>query len=247
MIILFARFCFLSLSPEVNGHNIQKFAKNRNTVSKTLKATRGTIYDISNNVLAQNVTSYTLIAYLDKSRKTGSKIDYVKDIDKTASALSSILEVDSEDIKNRLSKGIKDKKYQIELGASFKNITELKKGEIENLNLPGIDFIHNYKRYYPNGDFASYILGYAKTNEKKDKEGNLVSEIEGELGIEAKYDNLLKGTDGYLQYQQDRLGYKIPDTAETRIEPINGSDIYLTLDSGIQRFAETEVKAIEEK
>ena len=49
--------------------------------------------------------------------------------------------------------------------------------------------------------------------------------------IEAKYDNLLKGTDGYLQYQQDRLGYKIPDTAETRIEAINGSDVYLTLDS----------------
>ncbi|MBR2832867.1 MAG: penicillin-binding protein [Bacilli bacterium] len=247
MIILFARFCYLSLSKTVNGHNIQEFAKNRNTVSKTLRANRGTIYDVHENTLAQNVTSYTLIAYLDKKRKRGNKIDYVKDIDSTAKALAEVLQTDENDIKNRLNKGKEDKKYQIEIGNAGRNITELKKGQIDDLSLPGIDFIHNYKRYYPNGDFASYILGYAKANEKKDKDGKTTEIIEGELGIEAKYDNLLKGTDGYLQYQQDRLGYKIPDTAETRIEAINGSDIYLTLDSGIQRFAETEVKAIEEK
>ena len=247
MIILFARFCYLSLSKTVNGHDIQKFAKNRNTVSKILTANRGTIYDVHENTLAQNVTSYTLIAYLDEKRKTGSKIDYVKDTDATAKALAEVLEVDENDIKKRLNKGKEDKKYQIEIGNAGRNITELKKGQIDDLNLPGIDFIHNYKRYYPNGDFASYILGYAKTNEKKDENGKTTEVIEGELGIEAKYDNLLKGTDGYLQYQQDRLGYKIPDTAETRIEAINGSNIYLTLDSGIQRFAETEVKAIEDK
>ena len=247
MIILFSRFCYLSLSKTVNGHDIQGFAKNRNTVSKTLTANRGTIYDVHENTLAQNVTSYTLIAYLSEKRKVGSTIDYVKDIDATAKALANVLEADENDIKKRLSKGKEEKKYQIEIGSAGRNITELKKGQIDDLNLPGIDFIHNYKRYYPNGDFASYILCYAKTNEKKDDNGKTVSIIEGELGIEAKYDNLLKGTDGYLQYQQDRLGYKIPDTAETRIEAINGSDIYLTLDSGIQRFAETEVKAIEEK
>ena len=247
ILILFARFCYLALSKTVNGHDIQKFAANRNTVSKTLIANRGTIYDMTGNVLAQNVTSYTLIAYLDKKRKTGSKIDYVKDIDGTAKKLAEVMGIDSEDIKNRLNKGIENKRYQIELGTDFKNITELKKDEIDNLNLPGIDFIHNYKRYYPNGDFASYIVGYAKTNEKKDKDGNITSFIEGELGIEAKYNNLLRGTNGYLQYQQDRFGYKIPDTAETRIDAINGSDIYLTLDASIQRFAETEVHTIEEK
>ncbi len=247
ILILFARFCYLALSKTVNGHDIQKFAANRNTVSKTLIANRGTIYDMTGNVLAQNVTSYTLIAYLDKKRKTGSKIDYVKDIDGTAKKLAEVMGIDSEDIKNRLNKGIENKRYQIELGTDFKNITELKKDEIDNLNLPGIDFIHNYKRYYPNGDFASYIVGYAKTNEKKDNDGNITSSIEGELGIEAKYNNLLRGTNGYLQYQQDRFGYKIPDTAETRIDAINGSDIYLTLDASIQRFAETEVHTIEEK
>ncbi len=247
ILILFARFCYLSLSPKVNGHNIQKFAANRNTVSKVLKATRGTIYDVSEKVLAQNVTSYTLIAYLSETRKTGGKIDYVKDIDGTASKLAAILGGDAKDIKARLEKGKNSNRYQVELGTIGRNITELKKSEIDDLSLPGIDFIEDYKRYYPNGDFASYIIGYAKTNEKEDENGKLVTAIEGEMGIEAKYDNLLKGTDGYLQYQQDRLGYKIPDTAETRIEAINGSDIYLTLDSSIQRFAETEVKTIEDK
>ncbi len=247
LIILFARYCFLALSPSVNGHDIQKFASNRNTISKTLTAKRGTIYDMSGNVLAHNVTSYTIIAYLDKNRSTGSKIDYVKDIDGTAIALAQVLEADVNDIKNRLQKGKDENKYQVELGTAGKNITELKKGEIDDLNLPGISFSETYKRYYPNGDFASYILGYAKTNEKKDRTGKVKTTIDGELGIEAKFDEQLKGTDGYLKYQQDRFGYKIPDTAEERIDAIDGSNIYLTLDANIQRFVETEVKTIEEK
>lgn len=244
--ILFARYCFLALSPTVNGHDIQKFASNRNTIAKTLNAKRGTIYDSTGNVLAHNVTSYTLIAYLDEKRSSKNKINHVKDIDSTADALAKVLDADASDIKKRLKKGKDDGKYQIELGLAGKNITELKKDEIDDLNLPGIDFTETYKRYYPNGDFASYILGYAKTNETTDKNGKVVTSIDGELGIEAKFDELLKGTDGYLSYQQDRFGYKIPDTKETRIDAIDGSNIYLTLDSSIQRFVETEVKTMDE-
>lgn len=246
ILILFGRYCYLALSTSVNGHNIKKFAANRNTVSKVLTAKRGTIYDSESAILAQNVTSYTIIAYLDKSRSKNGKLNHVKDIEGTAKKLAEVLEADENDIKERLQKGKDQGKYQIELGTVGKNITELKKSQIEELELPGIDFTEDYKRYYPNGDFASYILGYAKTNEKT-SDGVTTTSIDGELGIEAKYDNLLKGTDGYLQYQQDRLGYKIPDTAETRIEATDGSDIYLTLDASIQRFAETEVKSIGEK
>ena len=244
---MFGRYCYLALSPTVNGHDIQKFASNRNTVAKELKAKRGTIYDFTGNVLAHNVTSYTIIAYLDEKRSTDKNINHVKDIDMTAKELAKVLGADEGDIKKRLTKGKNDGKYQIELGLVGKNITELKKGEIDDLNLPGIDFTETYKRYYPNGDFASYILGYAKTNEKTDKNGKVINSIDGELGIEAKFDELLKGTNGYLSYQQDRLGYKIPDTKETRIDAIDGSNIYLTLDSGVQRFVETEVKAMEEE
>ncbi len=242
MFILFGRYCFLALSPTINGRDMEVFAANRNTVSRILTAKRGTIYDTTGNVLAQNVTSYTLIAYLDEDRSTKNQINHVKDIDATAKALAPILNADEEDLKSRLQKGKDNDKYQIEFGSAGKNLTELKKNEIEKLNLPGIDFEENYQRYYPNGDFASYILGYAKTNEYIDKNGNLTSSIDGELGIEAKFDDDLKGTDGYLMYQQDRFGYKIPDTKEERIDALDGKDIYLTLDSTIQRFAETEVK-----
>ena len=242
MFVLFGRYCYLALSPTINGRDIKVFASNRNTVSKVLTAKRGTIYDMSGNVLAQNVTSYTLIAYLDEERSTKTQINHVKDIDSTAEALAPVLETEEESLKKMLQKGKEQGKYQIEFGSAGKNLTELKKSEIESLNLPGIDFEESYKRYYPNGDFASYILGYAKTNEYTDKNGKLVTSIDGELGIEAKFDDELKGTDGYLMYQQDRFGYKIPDTKEERIDALDGKDIYLTLDSSIQRFAETEVQ-----
>ncbi|MBR3209443.1 MAG: penicillin-binding protein [Bacilli bacterium] len=247
IIVLFAKYCYLALSPTINGRDIQKFAESRNTVSKTLKAKRGTIYDTEGNVLAHNVTSYTLILYLDPKRSRGSSINHVEDENKTAAALAQVLEADENEIKEKIVNGKAKNKYQIELGTVGKNITEMKKSEIENLNLPGIDFVETDKRYYPNGDFASYILGYAKTNEKEDEDGNTYTTIDGELGIEAKFDEDLKGIDGYYKYQQDRFGYKIPDTAETRIEAQDGKNIYLTIDSNIQRFVETEVKNIKEK
>ncbi len=243
IIVLLVRYLYIALSPTVNGINLQEFASNRNTVSTVLKAKRGTIYDATGNILAQNVTSYTLIVYLDSSRKEGN---YVEDIEATAKALATVLEGDEDEIKEKLQKGKDEGKYQIELGSIGRNITELKKSEIEELDLDGIDFTEDYQRYYPNGNFASYILGYAKTNETE-VDGEIVTSIDGELGIEAKYDDILKGTDGYLSYQQDRFGYRIPDTVETRTDALDGSDIYLTLDSSIQRFVEAEISNIAEK
>ena len=69
ILVLFGRYCYLALSPTINGRNMKVFAESRNTVSKVLTAKRGTIYDATGNILAQNVTSYTLIAYLDSSSK----------------------------------------------------------------------------------------------------------------------------------------------------------------------------------
>lgn len=247
ILTLFGKYCYLALSDNINGRDIKVFAESRNTVSKTLKAKRGTIYDSEGNTLAHNVTSYTLIAYLDKSRSTKTKINHVKDIDKTAHMLAEVLECDENELKEKLQNGKDKKKYQIEFGTIGKNISEIKKSEIENLNLPGIDFEQTDKRYYPNGDFASYILGYAKTNEVEDEDGKIVTSIDGELGIEAKFDKDLKGTDGFYKYQQDRFGYKIPDTAETRVEALDGKNIYLTIDANIQRFTETEIKDIQNK
>lgn len=245
--VLFIQLTYLSLSPSIYGINMDEFALNRNTISGILPASRGNIYDSSGSILAQNVSSYTVIAYLDESRTSNSEIPlHVVDKENTAKKLSEILGKDEDDLLYLLKTFSEQGKYQVELAHG---ITEMNKEVIENLNLPGIDFVENYKRFYPNGDFASYVIGYAKTNEniETDEDGytKVTYEIEGELGIEAKYNDLLKGTDGYLSYQSDRFGYKIPDTKETRIEATDGADIYLTIDANIQRFLETAVKAVD--
>ena len=210
---------------------MREFSLNRNTTSNTIYAKRGSIFDRDGNSLAINVTSYTVIAYLSPNR-TGSSniIKHVQDPEYTAYKLSPILDMSVEKLTSLMSQNA----YQVELGPGGRGITELKKQEIEALELPGIDFIEDQKRYYPNGDFASYAIGYAKKNE----DGSII----GEMGIESKYDDNLKGIDGHEEYQQDLNGYKIPDTPEIRTNPINGNDIYLTIDSNIQRFLETAVK-----
>lgn len=244
--LLYLQFAYLSLSPTIYGINMDEFAKKRNTVTRTLYASRGTIYDKDGNTLALNVSSYTVIAYLDKSRSENSSTPkHVVNKELTAEKLAPILNMTSEYILRLLN----TKAYQVELGPGGRGITELKKEEIESLGLPGIDFIESHKRYYPNGNFASYVIGYAKQNDVEETvNGNTVttSVIQGELGIEAKYDDILRGTNGKVTYQQDRSGYKIPDTKETRIDAENGKDIYLTLDANIQRFTEAAVKEVEE-
>ena len=244
--VLFLQYLYLSLSPNVYGINMNEFASNRNTYSSTLYAKRGTIYDSQGDILANDVSSYTVIAYLDESR-TGSSttLYHVKDKQKTAEALSPLLNMDVETLLDLLNQDV----YQVELGPGGRGITEILKKQIEDLNLPGIDFIESYKRFYPNGDFASYIVGYAKKNEAEivvDDETKTETIMQGELGIEVKFDEILKGVNGYISYQQDRYGYKIPDTPEENVPATDGSDIYLTIDANIQRIIEAALdEAIE--
>ena len=222
------RVSFLALSPEVDGVNLKEFADSRSIVSKKIYAKRGNIYDQNGESLAINVSSYTLIAYLDPSRSEGeSKLYHVKDKKNTAKKLSKVLKMKEKDIYNILNqKG----KYQVEFGSAGKGLTELEKESIEKLNLPGLDFIEKEKRYYPNGNFSSYTLGYANSDED--------GKIKGALGLEDLLDDVLGGTDGYTTYQKDLNGYKIPGTKGVTVNAINGNDVYLTIDSNIQFFLE---------
>ena len=308
-LILLVAFAYLSLSPKVFGDDLKAFAEKRITVTKELIAKRGTIYDAEGNVLAIDVTSYTLIAYLDSSRTTDKEDpQHVVDKEKTAKKLSEALDAPYDYVLERLQKeGV----YQVEFGSYGSKLTELDKIALEELELPGIDFVESSKRFYPNGTFASYIVGYAKQytriNIKKGEEYDLskyyknyfnnydnvtieisnkkvvslndktlkglkpgtsklviksnkdvlatviinVTEydnyqtmdntIVGELGVESNYNDILKGENGRLLYQKDPSGYQIPDTYENRVEAIDGHDIYLTIDSNVQRFLETAV------
>jgi len=226
---IIARLVFLNLSEKIDGINLKKFAKNRNTTKETLYSTRGTIYDSNKEILAQTVDSYTIIAYLDKSRSKGQKKpQHVVNKEETAEKLAPILGMEKEKILEILNQ---KKLYQVEFGSHGKGLTQLQKESIEKLKLPGIDFIGTSKRYYPNLDFASYTLGYVQTDEE-------TGEMKGEMGVELEYNKELTGTNGSIEYQKDANGYKLINSPVIQIDKIDGVDIYLTIDSNVQLIVE---------
>ena len=229
------KLSYVALSSKVDGMNLTEFAENRNTTTETLYASRGNIYDINGEILAKNVNSYTLVAYLSESRTTDPENPrHVVDKEATAQALSEVLDMDYEYALARLNV---EGAYQVEFGTAGRDLSENKKAEIEALDLDGIGFISGTKRYYKQGSAASYIIGYAKINE--------LGEIIGEMGIESYYNEELKGTDGETMYQKDAYGYQMGDAYYT-IDPVSGSDIYLTLDSQIQLILEDAMNKLEE-
>ena len=254
LVILLALFLFgvmllrvsqLALADEIDGTNLQALKDKRTTKTDIIKAKRGNIYSSDNEILAQNVSSYKLIAYLSPSRTTDDdNPQHVVDKEKTARELAPILGISEEEILGYLNK---ENVYQTEFGSAGKGLTELTKDKIEALNLPGLDFIESYKRYYPKGDFASYILGYAKEETNINEDNEEETTITGEMGIEKYYDDALKGEDGYTTYQKDLSGYKIAGTNEISKEAVDGKDIYLTINSSIQFFVEQELSKAEEE
>lgn len=236
-LILIGRVSYIALSKEVDDINIQELASKRTTKETILKANRGTIFDNSGEVLAEDVASYTLIAYLDPKRTTDEKNpQHVVDKENTALVLSAILKMDYNTVLGYLNKeGV----YQTEFGVKGKGLTELEKDTILATKLPGIDFLETTKRYYPYGKFLSYLIGYAK----QDENGNMV----GELGIEKYYNQELTGVDGKTVYQKDLKGYKIAGTKEMTEEKIDGSDIYLTIDNNVQFFLEEALNDVTSK
>lgn len=228
--LIIGKLIYVSASTNIDGINIKKFALSRTTGNKILYASRGSILDSSGEVLAENVNSYTVIAYLDPIRTTKeNNPQHVVDIDKTVSELAPIINMDEGRLRNLLSRDA----YQVELGPEGRGISELVKEKIEKLKLPGIDFIKESKRYYPYGSFASYIIGYAKKNDD--------GEIVGEMGIESHYNDELTGENGYYKYQKDAYGYKIANTPVQEKKAKNGYNIELTIDSNIQMYLENAI------
>jgi len=236
-LILSIRIGYLSLSSKVDGIDIQALASKRTTKTTILKANRGTIFDNLGNVLAQDVSSYTLIAYLDSKRTTDpDNPKHVVDKEKTALVLSALLDLEYDTVLSYLNKeGI----YQTEFGPKGKGLTELEKDTILAANLAGIDFIETTKRYYPYGEFLSYLIGYAKL----DNENKVI----GELGIEKYCNKELTGIDGKSVYQKDLNGYKIAGTKELIDDALDGADIYLTIDNNVQFFVEEAISMSKEK
>lgn len=238
-IAIILKLSYVVLSSKVDGVNLKELASSISTVERTLLADRGTIYDVNGQEFALSVNSYNVVAYLSKSRTTDNNDPrHVVDKKTTASKLAPILNMSEERLLELLNK---ENRYQVQLGPGGNGITEKVKAEIERLELPGIGFESvTKKRYYSQSSFASYIVGYAKNND----DGKIV----GELGIEKYYDDILSGTNGYTKYlKYTSSNYQIPNTPSETEEAQDGSDIYLTIDSGIQMIAENAVSTLRNK
>lgn len=231
-VFIIGKLLFVALSSNVDGIDLKAFAENRYTEEKTLYASRGTIYDRNGEILAVNANSYTVIAYLSESRtKDLENPEHVVDKETTAKELAPILQRSEEDLLNLLNR---ENLYQIELR---RGITEVEKNQIVALDLPGIDFEAGYKRSYPLGDYASYIIGYARKDD--------TDEITGEMGIESYFNDTLKGENGWIRYQKDAYGYRMPNTPELSDDAKSGANIYLTLDQNIQLIVENAINTLE--
>jgi penicillin-binding protein 2B len=219
----------------LSGTDLSVYADNQNVVTETEQALRGEILDRNGNVIAQDNKTYNIVCILDSSRPSvGDDIAYVKDKEHTAEVLSSILKMDKQKILDYLSQD----KYQTELGLGGRNLSKSVKDEIEATDLTGIEFTDSIQRVYPNNVFASNLIGYAQSDENGD--------TVGKMGLELYLDSYLKGTDGYRTYQVDKDGYVLPGMKEETVSAVNGNNVYLTLDSGIQSALEQSFQITEE-
>ncbi len=233
--VLLCRYFSIQITGEVSGQPLAAKAQQKYGREGTLLATRGNIYDRNGVVVAEDTASYKLIAILDKRMTTDpKKPHHVKDAKKTAQELAKYIKMDESEIYRILSDGMKNDKFQVEFSKAGKDISYETKTKIEKLELPGITFSRDSKRFYPNGIFASHVVGYADKIEQKDETFKSV----GKMGIEQEYNDELTGKNGTINYESDLWGYILPDGKEKITAAQNGHDVYLTIDQKIQTFLE---------
>ncbi len=177
-----------------------------------VEALRGKILDRNGEVLAYNISSPTVIAIPVQ----------VKEPEKVAKELANILGMNEENIYKLITK----RTLMVKVA---RKITEEKAKEIQALRLPGIAITQESKRYYPEDDFASHVLGFVGIDNQ------------GLTGIEVVYDKLLKGEDGAISFYSDAKGREMPNEGEKYKPPVNGKDLVLTIDKHIQSFIEREL------
>ncbi|WP_412758885.1 penicillin-binding protein [Metabacillus fastidiosus] len=227
--IVFARFFYIQATGEVHGEALVERAEKMYSRTKTLEAYRGKILDRNGEAIAEDTSSYKLIAILDKKLKG----EHVVNPEETAEKLAPLIGMKEEEVERILKKDAK----QVEFGADGRDISQTLKQKIDDLKLQGITFIRDKKRFYPNGTFASHLIGYAQ----KDID---TGETIGMFGIEKSLEKYLQEKDGYLRYESDQKGWKLPNGKEEIVAPKNGDNVYLTIDQKIQTFLEDSMNEV---
>ncbi|UII58395.1 penicillin-binding protein 2 (plasmid) [Cytobacillus spongiae] len=237
--IVFVRFLYIQVTGEIEGKNLVVEASNKYLENHILKANRGTIFDRSEHVLAQDTPSYKIIAILSESVTSNpKKPNHVVNKNRTADVLSRYIKLEKTEIYKLLNN---EGKFQVELGAVGNGISTEMKEKIEKEELPGITFLTINRRSYPKGMFASHTIGLTQADAKRN--GN--TQNEGIMGIEKSLNTYLSGKDGQIRYESDFWGYLLPDSEKTIIPPVDGDDVYLTIDGNIQKILEDALNSVD--
>ena len=218
MTLLIGRIGFIQF---VQGKELSEMAYEQQTLDRSINPKRGTIYDCTGeNILAVSSTVETVTVNPGNIKK--------EDKEKVAKKLSEIFELDYETVLKKVTKRSsietivkkidKEKTDTLRTWMNENNITE------------GINIDEDTKRYYPNNNLASQIIGFCG------------SDNQGLDGIEAKYDETLSGTKGSIKRHTDAKGGEIGTEGENYIPAIDGNDLILTIDMNIQSIIEKHLK-----
>lgn len=233
-------FFYLSVFQTYKGENMLAFAEEeRWKAVSTLKAERGEIFDRFGQPIAINIPSYRVVAVLKLGGKRVENKTLMPDaFPEAAKQLATVIPMTEGDILKRLEQN-KDR-GQIEFGVPGRDLTVEQKEEIETFEIPGITFVEEPKRYYPNKVFASSVVGYAQ---KIDQNGRI--ELVGELGIEKSLNDVLSESYGLYRFEKDLAGRQLVSSDEQlKVDPEDGADVQLTIDHRIQQLLDTKMEEL---
>ncbi len=243
MFLLFiARFSQIALLKHIDHVDLQSRAGKLYTQQQVINAKRGTIYDAKGNALAQDTSTYTVYAVLDHSQKSSSgKKLYVTNKAKAAQILAKYLPISEEKAYQTMTP--KKKTFQVEFGTAGRNISIQTMRKMRAQHVNGLHFLATPARQYPEGEFATQLVGLAspKVNSKTGQ-----TKLVGSLGIEAYFDKELSGKNGFRLAKQDVYGYRV-SKRESGWDAKDGDNVHLTLDSQIQQLLENKMASVEKE
>lgn len=196
---------------------LSEYAKDLWSRDLPIEANRGLILDRNGVVLADNLTTTSLVLIPNQ----------IKDKEYVTKELSRILNVTYDDMKEHVYKNTSIERVHPEGRRLSYDIAE----QISNLNIDGVYLVKEAKRYYPHGNLLSHSLGYVGIDNQ------------GLSGLELQYDKYLTGKSGAIKYFSDAKGNKL-NLSDVYVEPTSGMNINLTIDINIQKSIERELDNI---
>ena len=194
-------------------------AKELHERERDIKAARGEILDAKGRVLASNRTVCTISVIHSQ----------IKEPEKVIALLSEKLEMDEAEVRKRVEKISSIERVKT-------NVEKSTGDEIRESNLAGVKVDEDYRRYYPLGSLASKVIGFTG------------GDNQGIIGLEVKYEDILKGKPGKILTTTDARGVEIDKLGEAREDPTDGKTLMISLDANIQKFAQqAALKVMEEK